>query len=138
MVIAQELHRSKGSKNVQQQIDHSRPGDESLRADRQKLTYPDKMHTALGRLLSTASNIISVEICTGLGQYRQIQVSDHTFAPREYLSQHLENKFVELILHMAVIDGNIPRRPSDLFMAVQAYMAVLQNIDTCSRSFLIL
>ena len=31
-----------------------------------------------------------------------------------------------------MLDANTPRRPSELFMAIQAYMAVLQNIDTCS------
>ncbi|EPB67116.1 hypothetical protein ANCCEY_13794 [Ancylostoma ceylanicum] len=43
-----------------------------------------------------------VELCAGVSQYRQLFVSDHFFAPREYLSQHIEHKFVDLILAMAV------------------------------------
>ncbi|CAI4228127.1 unnamed protein product [Auanema sp. JU1783] len=117
LMIAQQLQKSKGGKTAPVP-DLPLPGEESYRTDRQKLTYPDKLQTTL------------VELCAGLMQQRQITVSDHIFAPREYLSQHLEYKFSDMIMYMAVTDST-PRRPSELLMIVQAYMAVLQNIDTC-------
>ncbi|EPB68842.1 hypothetical protein ANCCEY_12063 [Ancylostoma ceylanicum] len=84
--------RTKGGKNAAAaaQKDPTPAGEESYRADRQTLTYPDKLQTTL------------IELCAGVSQYRQLFVSDHFFAPREYLSQHIEHKFVDLILAMAV------------------------------------
>ncbi|KAK6041551.1 hypothetical protein COOONC_20946 [Cooperia oncophora] len=102
------------------QKDPIQAGEESYRVDRQTLTYPDKLLTTL------------IELCAGIGQYRQLFISDHFFAPREYLSQHIEHKFVDLILAMAYDSGSTtPRRPSDLLMIIHSYMTVLQNIDAC-------
>uniref|UniRef100_A0A8R1DFA0 Membrane-associated protein gex-3 n=1 Tax=Caenorhabditis japonica TaxID=281687 RepID=A0A8R1DFA0_CAEJA len=97
-------------------------GEESYRVDRQALTMPDKLQTTL------------LELCAALGAHRQIHVADHTFAPRTYLSQSLETKFVEM-LHMMLWDGQgahsvAPKRPSEMLLALQAYMTVLQNLDT--------
>uniref|UniRef100_A0A1I7TX70 Membrane-associated protein Hem n=1 Tax=Caenorhabditis tropicalis TaxID=1561998 RepID=A0A1I7TX70_9PELO len=96
-------------------------GEESYRVDRQALTLPDKLQTTL------------LELCAALGAHRQIHVADHTFAPRTYLSQSLESKFVELI-HSMMWEGqphaSNPRRPSEMLLALQAYMTVLQNLDT--------
>ncbi|CAI5449654.1 unnamed protein product [Caenorhabditis angaria] len=85
------------------------------------LTYPDKLQTTF------------LELCAGLGMHRQIHVADHTFAPRAYLTQSLEAKFVELLHTMMWEDQpNVsnPRRPSDMLLALQAYMTVYQNLDT--------
>ncbi|RCN35023.1 hypothetical protein ANCCAN_19121 [Ancylostoma caninum] len=121
--IVSQMLRSKGGKNAAAaaQKDPTPAGEESYRVDRQTLTYPDKLQTTL------------IELCAGVSQYRQLFVSDHFFAPREYLSQHIEHKFVDLILAMAVdpASPSTPRRPSDLLMIIQAYMTVLQNIDAC-------
>ncbi|KAK6747576.1 hypothetical protein RB195_000646 [Necator americanus] len=122
--IVSQMLRSKGGKNASAaalQKDPTPAGEESYRVDRQTLTYPDKLQTTL------------IELCTGVSQYRQLFISDHVFAPREYLSQHIEHKFVDLVLAMAVepASPSTPRRPSDLLMIIQAYMTVLQNIDTC-------
>ncbi|EGT43047.1 hypothetical protein CAEBREN_28853, partial [Caenorhabditis brenneri] len=96
-------------------------GEESFRVDRQALTMPDKLQTTL------------LELCAALGVHRQIYVADHSFSPRTYLSQSLETKFVELI-HSMMWEGqpnaSNPRRPSDMLLALQAYMTVLQNLDT--------
>lgn len=96
-------------------------GEESYRVDRQALTMPDKLQTTL------------LELCAALGVHRQIHVADHTFAPRTYLSQSLESKFVDL-LHTMMWEGpahaSNPRRPSEMLLALQAYMTVLQNLDT--------
>ncbi|KAK6011243.1 hypothetical protein OSTOST_23682, partial [Ostertagia ostertagi] len=122
--IVTQMLRSKGSKSAAAaaaaQKDPIQAGEESYRVDRQTLTYPDKLLTTL------------IELCAGVGQYRQLFISDHFFAPREYLSQHIEHKFVELILAMATDSASsTPRRPSDLLMIIQSYMTVLQNIDAC-------
>ncbi|EYB85354.1 hypothetical protein Y032_0300g1816 [Ancylostoma ceylanicum] len=121
--IVSQMLRTKGGKNAAAaaQKDPTPAGEESYRADRQTLTYPDKLQTTL------------IELCAGVSQYRQLFVSDHFFAPREYLSQHIEHKFVDLILAMAVdpASPSTPRRPSDLLMIIQSYMTVLQNIDAC-------
>lgn len=96
-------------------------GEESYRVDRQALTMPDKLQTTL------------LEISAALGAHRQIYVADHTFAPRTYLAQSLETKFVEL-LHGMFWEGqphaSNPKRPSEMLLALQAYMTVLQNLDT--------
>ncbi|CAI2350716.1 unnamed protein product [Caenorhabditis sp. 36 PRJEB53466] len=96
-------------------------GEESYRVDRQALTMPDKLQTTL------------LELCAGLGAHRQILVANHIFAPRTYLSQALEAKFVDL-LHAMMWEGqpqaSNPKRPSDMLLALQAYMTVLQNLDT--------
>ncbi|KAJ1352261.1 hypothetical protein KIN20_008556 [Parelaphostrongylus tenuis] len=120
--IVSQILRSKGGKNATallgMQKEPIQAGEESYRADRQILTYPDKLLTTL------------IELCSGISQYRQLFISDHLFAPREYLSQHIENKFVELIFAMITDNGSsIPRRPSELLMIIQSYMSVLQNID---------
>ncbi|KAK5972294.1 Membrane associated protein Hem [Trichostrongylus colubriformis] len=122
--IVTQMLRSKGGKSAAAaaaaQKEPIQAGEESYRLDRQTLTYSDKLHTTL------------IELCAGVSQYRQLFISDHFFAPREYLSQHIEHKFVELILAMAS-DGasSTPRRPSDLLRIIQSYMTVLQNIDAC-------
>ncbi|VDM65049.1 unnamed protein product [Strongylus vulgaris] len=124
--IVSQMLRSKGGKNAAAAQKEPAPaGEESYRADRQALTYPDKLHTTL------------IELCAGISQYRQLFISEHFFAPREYLSQHIEHKFVDLILAMAVDPAfpSTPRRPSDLLMIIQAYMTVLQNIDACDSEF---
>ncbi|CAJ0604279.1 unnamed protein product [Cylicocyclus nassatus] len=120
--IVSQMLRTKGGKSAAAaQKDPAPAGDESYRVDRQTLTYPDKLQTTL------------IELCAGIGQYRQLFISEHFFAPREYLSQHIEHKFVDLILAMAVDPSSpsTPRRPSDLLMIIQSYMTVLQNIDAC-------
>lgn len=100
---------------------HFSAGEESHRVDRQALTMPDKLQTTL------------LELCAALGIHRQIQVAEHIFAPRTYLTQSLESKFVELI-HSVMWEGqpnaSNPRRPSDVLLALQAYMTVFQNLDT--------
>ncbi|PAV70365.1 hypothetical protein WR25_24412 [Diploscapter pachys] len=99
-------------------------GEESHRVDRLNLTYEDKLQTTL------------MELCAAVSMNRQIVVADHIFAPREYLCQHLELKFVDLLHEMLFSGSNginppLPRRPSEMLMALQAYMTVLQNADTC-------
>ncbi|CAB3410046.1 unnamed protein product [Caenorhabditis bovis] len=123
-VVAQVLQQ-KGGKAAAAAIQAARDvvvaGEESHRVNRQTLTLPDKLQTAL------------LELCCALGAQRQIVVADHAFAPKAYLTQALEAKFVEL-LHLMFWEGqpghSNPRRPSDLLMALQAYMTMLQNLDT--------
>ncbi|KRX97186.1 Membrane-associated protein Hem [Trichinella pseudospiralis] len=57
---------------------HGYPGDESYRRSREDMTLIDKLHFAL------------TELCFAIDYYPQIVVWEHTFAPREYLTQHIE------------------------------------------------
>ncbi|CAD6196765.1 unnamed protein product [Caenorhabditis auriculariae] len=96
-------------------------GEESYRVERNALTWPEKLQTTL------------LELCAGIGMHRQIWVADHAFAPREFLTQRLELKLVDM-LHAMIWEGqphqSNPRRPSDMLLALQAYMTVLQDLDT--------
>ena len=57
-----------------------RPGTESYRKTREDLTTMDKLHMALTEL-SYSINFVGT-----------INVWEYTFAPREYLNQHLETR----------------------------------------------
>ncbi|VDM63170.1 unnamed protein product [Angiostrongylus costaricensis] len=151
--IVSQILRTKGGKNAAVvsgvQKEPTQAGEESYRTDRQVLTYADKLLTTLRVILFPAvecclffsilrlcmENVFgyfnfTVELCSGIGQYRQLLVSDHFFAPREYLSQHIEHRFIDIIFAMVTEPGSsIPRRPSELLMIIQSYMSVLQNID---------
>ncbi|CAP24240.1 Protein CBR-GEX-3 [Caenorhabditis briggsae] len=123
-VIAQVLQQKGGKAAAAAAAaakDYFVAGEESHRVDRQALTMPDKLQTTL------------LELCAALGVHRQIHVADHTFAPRTYLSQSLESTFVDL-LHRMLWEGqenaSNPRRPSEMLLALQAYMTVFQNLDT--------
>ena len=63
----------------------SRPGEESYRKTREDLTTMDKLHMALTELS------YSVNFTTS------INVWEYSFAPREYLNQHLETRFARAL-----------------------------------------
>ncbi len=58
-----------------------RPGNESYRKTREDLTTMDKLHMAL------------TELSFSLNHTSTINVWEYTFAPREYLNQHLETRY---------------------------------------------
>ena len=58
-------------------------------------------------------------------------VWEYTFAPREYLHQHLETRFSRAIAGMVMYNpetGEIAK-PSELLASVKAYMSVLQSVE---------
>ena len=64
---------------------HDRPGAESYRKTREDLTTMDKLHMAL------------TELSFSLNHTASISVWDYTFAPKEYLNQHLETRFAKAL-----------------------------------------
>jgi NCK-associated protein 1 len=62
-----------------------RPGVESYRKTREDLTTMDKLHMAL------------TELCFSINYTSTINVWEYTFAPREYLNQHLETRFARAL-----------------------------------------
>ncbi|XP_064476565.1 membrane-associated protein Hem-like isoform X2 [Ornithodoros turicata] len=99
--------------------ERDRPGAESYRRTREELFTMDKLHMAL------------TELCFAINYCSTIHVWEHTFAPREYLSQHLENRFNKALVGMVMYnpDNNEIAKPSELLSSVQAYMSVLQSIE---------
>ncbi len=73
--------KSSQQKQPVQQLQLQMPGDESQRKSREEMTMMDKLYIAL------------TELCFSINYYHEILVWDHTFAPKEYLTQHLENRF---------------------------------------------
>lgn len=71
------------------------------------------------------------ELCYALNYCSTISVWEYSFAPREYLHQHLENRFARALVGMVMYnpDTNEIAKPSELFASVQAYMNVLQAVE---------
>ncbi|XP_068207271.1 membrane-associated protein Hem isoform X2 [Palaemon carinicauda] len=74
------IHKKKEKKKKKEDTTEGRPGQESYRKTREELTTMDKLHMAL------------TELCFAINYCSQIQVWEYTFAPREYLYQHLEQR----------------------------------------------
>ncbi|KAH9366077.1 hypothetical protein HPB48_011206 [Haemaphysalis longicornis] len=96
-----------------------KPGAESYRRTREELSTMDKLHMAL------------TELCYAINYASSIHVWEHTFAPREYLAQHLENRFNKALVGMVMYNAESHEiaKPSELLSSVQAYMSVLQGIE---------
>ncbi|KHJ46359.1 hypothetical protein D918_03412 [Trichuris suis] len=95
------------------------PGDESYRLSRDEMTVLDKLQFALS------------ELCFAIDYYPQVVVWDHTFAPREYLIQHLGIRFNKTIVALTMYDKETQTiaKPSELLNSIQTYMDVLQTIE---------
>ena len=119
-VIAQVLvHKKKRDKRKMSQFEPERPGAESYRKTREDLTTMDKLHMALTEL-SFAINYVS-----------SINVWDYSFAPKEYLNQHLETRFARALAGMVMFspETSVIAKPSELLTSVRAYMNVLQSVE---------
>ena len=101
------------------QFEPERPGIESYRKTREDLTTMDKLHMALTEL-SYAINYVS-----------SINVWDYSFAPKEYLNQHLETRFARALAGMVMFspETSVIAKPSELLTSVRAYMNVLQSVE---------
>lgn len=108
--------RDKKNKVIQEP---DKPGTESYRKTREDLTTMDKLHMAL------------TELCYAINYCSTIHVWEYIFAPREYLTQHLEARFSKTLVGMLMYnaDTNEIAKPSELLTSVQAYMSVLQSIE---------
>nr|NVI74276.1 HEM-protein [Cucujiformia] len=118
-LIAAQLQKKKKDKNKKNIIEFERPGKESYRKTRENLTTMDKLHMAL------------TELCYSINYFSNINVWEYTFAPREYLHQHLETRFSKALVGMVMYnpDTNEIAKPSELLVSVRAYMNVLQTVE---------
>nr|NVI74235.1 HEM-protein [Cucujiformia] len=118
-LIAAQLQKKKKDKNKKNLIEIERPGKESYRKTRENLTTMDKLHMAL------------TELCYSINYFSNINVWEYTFAPREYLHQHLETRFSKALVGMVMYnpDTNEIAKPSELLVSVRAYMNVLQTVE---------
>lgn len=116
--VVNKRKRDKKNKNVSNELE--KPGTESYRRTREDLTTMDKLRMAL------------TELCFAINYCSTIEVWDHTFCPREYLTQHLESRFTKSLVAMVMYDPdtNEIAKPSELYQSVKAYMDVLQTIET--------
>nr|NVI74174.1 HEM-protein [Cucujiformia] len=118
-LISAQLQKKKKDKNKKNIIEIERPGKESYRKTRENLTTMDKLHMAL------------TELCFSVNYFSNINVWEYTFAPREYLHQHLETRFSKALVGMVMYnpDTNEIAKPSELLVSVRAYMNVLQTVE---------
>nr|NVI74260.1 HEM-protein [Cucujiformia] len=118
-LIAAQLQKKKKDKNKKNIIEIEKPGKESYRKTRENLTTMDKLHMAL------------TELCYSINYFSNINVWEYTFAPREYLHQHLETRFSKALVGMVMYnpDTNEIAKPSELLVSVRAYMNVLQTVE---------
>nr|MBE5725866.1 HEM-protein [Cucujiformia] len=118
-LISAQLQKKKKDKNKKNIIEFERPGKESYRKTRENLTTMDKLHMAL------------TELCYSINYFSNINVWEYTFAPREYLHQHLETRFSKALVGMVMFnpDTNEIAKPSELLVSVRAYMNVLQTVE---------
>ena len=79
----------------------------------------DKLHMAL------------TELCYAINYCTTISVWEYTFAPREYLHQHLETRFSRALAGMVMYspDTSEIAKPSELVTSVKSYMSVLQCVE---------
>lgn len=121
-LISHHLHRKKGkdkNKKTITEIEINKPGVESFRKTREDLTTMDKLHMAL------------TELCYAINYCPSISVWEYTFAPKEYLHQHLENRFARALVGMVMYSQETSEiaKPSELLASVRAYMNVLQTVE---------
>ena len=79
----------------------------------------DKLHMAL------------TELCYAINYCTTISVWEYTFAPREYLHQHLETRFSRALAGMVMFSPETSEiaKPSELTTSVKSYMSVLQCVE---------
>ncbi|XP_018565798.1 membrane-associated protein Hem [Anoplophora glabripennis] len=118
-LISQQINRKKKEKNKKNAIEFEKPGKESYRKTRENLTTMDKLHMAL------------TELCYAINYFSNINVWEYTFAPREYLHQHLENRFAKALVGMVMYNPDTSEiaKPSELLVCVRSYMNVLQTVE---------
>ncbi|XP_076355229.1 nck associated protein 1 Hem isoform X2 [Tachypleus tridentatus] len=118
-LIAQAVNKKKRDKKSKTIQEPDKPGLESYRRSREELTTMDKLHMAL------------TELCYAINYNSTIPVWEHTFCPREYLSQHLESRFNKALVGMVMYnpENSEIAKPSELLTSVKAYMSVLQSIE---------
>ena len=67
-------------------------------------------------------------LCLALNRYAAVNVFNFAFAPREYLTEGMEQWYGKALAQLATDDGRIVR-PSVCLAKVKAYMAALRSIE---------
>ncbi|KAI1280571.1 Membrane-associated protein Hem [Halotydeus destructor] len=118
-LIVQHVNKKKREKKSKVVAETDKPGSESYRRSREELTTMDKLHMAL------------TELCFAINYCTTVHVWEHTFSPREYLTQHLESRFNKALVGMVMYNAETFEiaKPSELLNSVRAYMNVLQTIE---------
>lgn len=118
-ILTVAASRKKKDKSKKHLDDTLKPGDESYRKTREHLTTMDKLHMAL------------TELCFAINYCPTVNVWEFAFAPREYLCQHLENRFSRALVGMVMFNQETMEiaKPSELLASVKAYMNVLQTVE---------
>lgn len=118
-ILSAAANRKKKDKSKKHMDDIMKPGDESYRKTREDLTTMDKLHMAL------------TELCFAINYSQTVNVWEYAFAPREYLCQHLENRFSRALVGMVMYNSDTMEiaKPSELLTSVRAYMNVLQTVE---------
>lgn len=90
-----------------------------------KIFRMDKLHMAL------------TELCFAINYCPSISVWEYTFAPKEYLHQHLESRFTRALVGMVFFEpeASLIAKPSELLTSVRAYMNVLQTVENYGKKF---
>lgn len=118
-ILSAAASRKKKDKIKKHMDDTKKPGEESYRKTREDLTTMDKLHMAL------------TELCYAINYCPTVNVWEYAFAPREYLCQHLENRFSRALVGMVMYNpaSSAIAKPSELLASVRAYMNVLQTVE---------
>ncbi|KAK6192637.1 hypothetical protein SNE40_004076 [Patella caerulea] len=117
--ILNTVQRKKNKDKKKTIQEPEKPGQESIRKNRENFTRMDKLHMAL------------TELCYAINYCNVIQVWEHGFVPREFFLQQLEARFNKALVGMMMYnpETNEIAKPSELLNGVRAYMNVLQSIE---------
>ena len=123
-------------------VDEKEAWEMSQWGDSEILFFPDKFHSAINMYVFSYTlisflfrmdklHMALTELCFAINYCSTINVWEYTFAPREYLTQHLENRFARALVGMVMFnsDTNEIAKPSELLASVRAYMNVLQTVE---------
>ncbi len=118
-VVSKKKKDKRGNNRINLALKLERPGEESYRKTREDLTTMDKLHMAL------------TELSFSINYTTSINVWEYSFAPREYLNQHLETRFARALAGMVMFSPETSEiaKPSELLTSVRAYMNVLQSVE---------
>lgn len=118
-IILAHVQKKKSKNKEKKEKEPEKPGQESVRKNRETFTRMDKLHMAL------------TELCYGINYCNMIQVWEHGFIPREFFLQHLEGRFNKALVGMMMYNPETTEiaKPSELLNGVRAYMNVLQGLE---------
>lgn len=119
--LANNKHRQNGTQDVKM------PGQESIRNSSQPLSQSDK------------NSLYLTELSFALSRFNELNVSNHIFAPREYLTQCLERQILLNLVQFAHYTQKdkpdlTPRRPSEVLAFLNAQLNILQTLDISCKS----